>query len=374
MTITSRAIALLSRAGIMVNGPNPWDIQVHDGRLYSRVMRQGSLGLAESYMDGWWSAKAIDQFIYRLLLRDMDKEGGQLRRRAVSLMHRLYNHQTRARAAIVGREHYDIGNELYERMLDPLRMYSCGYWKDAQNLADAQKAKLELICQKLKLERGMRVLDIGCGWGGFAKYAAINFGVTVVGLTISVEQERYAKKACEHLPVDIRLQDYRSLAERFDRVVSIGMFEHVGYKNYRTYMKVARRCLVDDGLFLLHTIGGNYSVKGPDPFIGKYIFSNSMLPSQAQITRAYEGIFRVNEDWHNFGPYYDPTLMAWNDNFQAAWPELEKLDFIKYDERFKRMWEYYLLSCAGAFRARYTQLWQLVLSPRGVLGGYESVR
>lgn len=375
MTLKSRAIALLEEAGITVNGPNPWDIQVHDGRLYGRVLRQGSLGLGESYMDGWWSAEAVDQFIYRLLVSGLDQQAGhRLTKLALGLSHRLFNLQSQSRAFMVGKKHYDLGNDFYERMLDPYMQYSCGYWKEADTLDTAEEAKLRLIGEKLKLERGMRVLDIGCGWGGLARYLVTHYAVEVVGITVSIEQQKYARKFCDGLPVDIRFKDYRRLTERYDRVVSVGMFEHVGYKNYGTYMQVARRCLEPDGIFLLHAIGGNRSVTGPDPFMGKYIFPNGMLPSARQITRAYEGVFEVMEDWHNFGLYYDPTLMAWNHNFQHAWPELARMDSERFDQRFKRMWEFYLLSCAALFRARRAQLFQVVLSPYGVKGGYESVR
>ena len=204
------------------------------------------------------------------------------------------------------------------------------------------------------------MLDIGCGWGGFAKYAAENYSCHVTAVNISGEQLRYASEFCKGLPVHFENCDYRAVAGRFDKIVSVGMFEHVGQKNYRTFMDVVHRCLKDGGIFLLHTIGSNTSRTGCDPWITKYIFPNGMLPSIVQITKAVEGLF-VIEDWHNLGPHYDKTLMAWNDNFQQVWPKLQE----KYDTRFKRMWEYYLLSCAGAFRARSNQVWQIVMTKAG---------
>lgn len=188
---------------------------------------------------------------------------------------------------------------------------------------------------------------------------------------MSEEQARYAQDRLRHLPVEVRLADYRTLGddEPFDRVVSLGMFEHVGVKNYRTFMQVAARTLKPDGLLLLHTIGGNRSVSSTDPWLSRYVFPDSMLPSIRQIGDAMEGIF-VMEDWHNFGPDYDRTLMAWHDRFSSAWPSLQA----RYSERFRRMWEYYLLQCAGLFRARGAQLWQIVLSRQGVPGGYASLR
>jgi cyclopropane-fatty-acyl-phospholipid synthase len=169
--------------------------------------------------------------------------------------------------------------------------------------------------------------------------------------------------------VTFELSDYRQFnsrgEQRFDRVASVGMFEHVGHKNYRPYFEMARRSLADDGLFLLHTIGKNTSGRAVDPWIEKYIFPNGVLPSAKELASAIEGKF-VLEDWHSFGADYDRTLMAWFAQFNAAWPRLQSL----YDERFYRMWRYYLLSCAGCFRARDTQLWQLVLSASGLKGGY----
>jgi cyclopropane-fatty-acyl-phospholipid synthase len=254
-------------------------------------------------------------------------------------------------------------------MLDTRMIYTCAYWTKAATLDEAQENKLELTCRKLELERGMKVLDIGCGWGGFAKYAAERFGVSVTGLTVSAEQAKSARELCRGLPVEIRLLDYRQFHGQFDRVVSLGMFEHVGYKSYRVYMEKASRYLKDNGLFLLHTIGTNISSKWNDPWIDHYIFPGSLLPSIQQIGKAIEGLF-VMEDWHNFGADYDKTLMAWHQNFVNHWDDLKG----RYDEIFFRMWKYYLLSCAGAFRARKNQLWQIVLSKKGVPGGYVSLR
>jgi cyclopropane-fatty-acyl-phospholipid synthase len=356
---------LLAHAGVELNGSNPWDIQVHNEKLYPRIFVAGSLGLGEAYTEGWWDSERLDACFFRLMGADLD---GRLRNwkdflRVVQA--RLINRQNRTRAYQVGRIHYDAGNDLYARMLDRRMIYSCAYWQGASCLDAAQEAKLDLIRRKLDLRSGMRVLDIGCGWGGTARFLAERCGVEVVGVTISREQARLARESCRGLPVDIRLQDYRQLDETFDRVLSVGMFEHVGCKNYRTFMEVVRRCLTADGLFLLHTIGGNRTVVRTDGWIDRYIFPNAMLPSAAQVTIAAEGLF-VLEDWHNFGADYDRTLMAWFGNFDEAWPELRE----KYGEGFYRMWKYYLLSCAGTFRARRNQLWQIVFSPKGVPGGH----
>lgn len=366
----SQIQTLLEGTGITINGTNPWDIQVKNEGFYNRVLTQGSLGLGESYMDGWWECEAIDEFITRIFSIDVQsrlrknwKEIGLL------LASSLLNRQTGKRAYTVGEEHYDVGNELYKSMLDKRMVYTCGYWKTATDLDSAQEAKLDLVCRKIGLKAGDHVLDIGCGWGSFAKFAAEKYGASVVGVTISREQLALGQKSCEGLDVELRYQDYREVNEKFDHIVSLGMFEHVGYKNYPDYMRVANRCLKDDGLFLLHTIGTDRSVTSTDPWIEKYIFPNSMIPSLSQITKAAEQVFLI-EDVHNFSADYDTTLMHWYANFENAWPLLKD----QYNERFYRMWKFYLLTCAGSFRSRRNQLWQIVLSKKGVVGGYQSIR
>lgn len=374
LALRDRAQDLLDEAGIELDGNRPWDPQVYDERLFRRAFTEGNLGLGEAYMDGWWDCERLDQFFHRVQRAGLHEEvKTNLRTILASATARLLNLQDRDRAWEVGEEHYDLGNDLFEAMLDEGMNYSCAYWKDAKTLDAAQEAKLDLVCRKLKLSPGMRVLDIGCGWGGFAEHAAENYDVEVVGLTVSEEQASLARERCAGLPVEIRLEDYRDLSDAdgsFDRVVSIGMFEHVGYKNYDAFMQTAYDALDEGGLQLLHTIGSTTTSTTANPWITKYIFPNGMLPSIKQIAEAAEDRFVV-EDWHNFGQDYDPTLMAWYENFEDAWDDLEG----SYSERFRRMWHYYLLSCAGSFRARAVQLWQVVLAKvRGVEGGYEPVR
>jgi len=363
--------SLLYEAQITLNGSGDSDLQVINPEFYSRVLSDGILGLGESYMDGWWDVKKPDELFYKLINATLQEKVKTWKIVPHILKAKIFNAGKESKAFEVGVKHYDIGNKLFQKMLDKRMVYSCGYWKDAKNLDEAQEAKLDLICRKLNFKPGMKVLDVGCGWGGFCKYAAENYGVEVVGITISKEQAELAKELCKGLNVDIKLQDYRSLDPniQFDRVVSVGMFEHVGYKNYRIFMHAIHRLLKDDGLFLLHTIGANKSLVATDPWTNKYIFPNAMLPSIQQIGTSIEQFF-VMEDWHSFGDYYDTTLMAWFENFNNSWDEL-KLD---YDHRFYRMWKYYLLSCAGAFRARKNQLWQIVLSKEGVPNGYQSIR
>ncbi len=359
----------LAKADIQINGNNPWDIKVHHLGMYPRVLTEGALGLGESYMDGWWDCKRLDEFFNRILRIGLDRTIKSWKTALDDIIARLFNFQKISRAYQIGKRHYDIGNELYRCMLDELMIYSGAYWKDASTLDDAQKAKLDLVCRKLHLKPKMKVLDIGCGWGGTARFAAERYGVYVTGVTVSEEQVGFSCNMCCGLPVDIRLQDYRSLNGTYDRILSIGMFEHVGHKNYRTFMRMARALLKEDGLFVLQTIGRNRSGVRADPWINKYIFPNAMLPSPVQITSAVEGLF-VIEDWQNFGVDYEKTLLQWYKNFQENWHRLEHM----YDDRFYRMWKYYLLSCAGAFRSRRNHLWQIVLSPRGVLGTYRPKR
>ena len=352
---------LLDTANVKVNGSNAWDIQVHDQRLYDRLLKDASLGLGESYMDGWWDCEAIDQFIDRVLRADLHiKVKGDWKIILHVLKAKIFNLQASSRAFEVGEKHYDLGNDLYRAMLDKRLNYTCAYWKNAKTLDEAQEAKLELVCKKIGIKPGMHILELGCGWGSFAKYAAEKYGAHVLGVTVSKDQVALGNELCKGLPVELRLQDYREVDGKFDAVISIGVMEHVGYKNYHTYMEVVDRCLVEDGIAFIHTIGSNTTSFNADRWTTKYIFPNGMLPSITQLATAMEKKI-VMEDWHNFGPYYDNTLMAWYQNFENAWPELKS----DYDERFHRMWRYYLLSSAGGFRARYQQLWQIVMTRKG---------
>ncbi|MBA8878859.1 cyclopropane fatty acyl phospholipid synthase [Phyllobacterium myrsinacearum] len=359
---------LLGRAGIRINGDAPWDIHINDDRAASRILAQGSLGLGESYMDGWWDCAALDIFFERIFQANLT-EHVTAKDVLQTLKARLLNLQSSRRSWQVGKAHYDVGNDLFSEMLDSRMTYSCGYWNVANNLEDAQAAKLDLVCRKLGLQPGMRLLDIGCGWGSLMQFAAENYGVSCVGLTISKEQAEFARQKLSGLPVEFRLADYRSFNpngdEKFDRIASIGMFEHVGHKNYGAFFDACKRSLVDDGLFLLHTIGRKRTRNVIDPWFDRYIFPNGELPSLSEISTSVDGRF-VIEDVHNFGADYDKTLLAWHARFEAAWPQFAS----QYGERFYRMWRYYLLCMAGCFRARQIQLWQTVLSPSGVAGGY----
>jgi cyclopropane-fatty-acyl-phospholipid synthase len=362
--------SLLEIAGITINGDNDYDIQVHNEDAYGRVLRQGALGLGESYMDGWWDCPKLDQFFHKVLNADLEQKitgDWDVMFRVVS--HIVLNAGRKSKAFEVGKKHYDIGNDLYRAMLDKRLTYSCAYWKDAKNLDEAQEAKLDLVCKKIGLKKGQKILDIGSGWGSLIGFAAEKYGADALGVTVSKEQKKFVDKQYKNLPVKVKLLDYRDINGKFDHVVSLGMFEHVGYKNYRTFMEVVHKAISDDGLFLLHTIGSSNSLTNADPWMDKYIFPNGMIPSIQQIGKSIEGLF-VMEDWHNFSTDYDLTLMAWHNNFEKNWGQLKP----NYDERFHRMWRYYLLLSAASFRARKNQLWQIVLSKNGVPGGYKSIR
>lgn len=372
MMMNARSIIekMLAIADIKINGSAPFDIQINDSRFYQTVLNEGSMGLGESYMKGWWDCPELDDFLYRILHSGLDKKiKSNLHLVFLLLSARLMNRQSGNRVFKVAEKHYNLSNELFELMLDKYMMYSCAYWENAQDLDEAQERKLDLICRKLKLSPGLKILDIGCGWGGFEQYAACNYDVHVTGITISEKQAEMAAKRCEKLSVEIRIQDYRNINEQFDRVVSIGMFEHVGPKNYSVFMDTVNRNLKDDGLFLLHSIGSTEQKYITDPWIDRYIFPNGVIPSPAQLCQAFEKYF-VLQDWHNFGHYYDRTLMEWLKNFKNAWSTLRN----QYDDSFYRMWEYYLNISAASFRSGKNQLWQLVLTKQGCNVDYKSIR
>ena len=351
------SLEILGNAGIEVGGDQPRDIAVHDDRFWARVVAERELGLGESYQDGWWDANQLDEFIAEVQALDLrslvrPRPGLALQIAKAHAMNRQTVRQARRNAGA----HYNIGNDLYERMLDKRMIYSCGYWRRADDLDQAQEDKLDLICRKLRLEPGMRLLDIGCGWGGFARFAASEHGVTVTGVTPAREQARVARDVCAGLTVEIQECDYRDVEGRFDRIVSIGMMEHVGPRNLKTFFERCSDLLSGDGVMLHHTIGSLESKSHTDPWFDKYIFPGGVVPSLGQISSACERDW-VIEDLQNFGPYYDRTLMAWHRNVTEAWGNLPA-----YDERFRRTWDYYLLSSAGSFRARALQLWQVVFT------------
>ena len=371
MKAKEKVLEILALADIEINGADPWDIQIHDERFYQRVLSHGSMGLGESYMDGWWDVAQLDEFFSRVQKAELHDKVKTFSVVWLAAKGRLLNRQAKWSSRRVAHEHYDLGNELYQAMLDKNMQYTCAYWPGARTLDEAQENKLHLICRKLYLKPGMKVLELGCGFGGLARFMAKEYGCEVVSYNISHEQLRFARKFCEGLPVRFEEKDYREASRepKFDRVVAVGLCEHIGPKNHRSFLELMHSKLKDGGLFLLHTIGNSRTLVATDPWIDKYIFSGGVIPSIPQLAAAMEELW-VMEDWHNFGPDYDKTLMAWWDNFDTRYCTLDKQ---KYDRRFYRMWKLYLMMSAGAFRARRLQLWQIVLS-KGNAEGYVPVR
>lgn len=376
MAAKEQIASILREADIEIGGRRPWDLRVSDERLYARVLVGGSLAAGEAYMDGWWDADRLDEFCTRAHRARIHRRIATLPFTIHVALGRIWNYQDRRRSRRVAERHYDLSNELYVAMLGPTMQYTCAYYgPDGADVSldEAQHRKLELIARKLYLRPGMTVLELGGGFGELARHLAERHRCRVVSYNISREQVEFARRRCSGLPVEFRLQDYRDAASDptvYDRVVSIGLLEHVGPKNYRGFFELAHSRLAPAGLCLVHTIGGQVSKTVADPWIDKYIFPGGVIPSERQITTAKEGLF-VLEDWHNFGPDYDRTLLAWDENFRSAWPALSRDGGL--DERFYRMWRYYLNISAGAFRARALNLWQLVLS-RGDVPRYAPVR
>ena len=378
--------------------------EVDDERVYDEIISKRNLGLGESYMKGWWDHEAIDDFVYQIVRNkpDMNMTWMDVINLAYTYVTSyITNFQSPTRSLDVGVDHYDLGDEIYVNMLGDSMTYTCAYWKDVDiksyslprresvntkqvklQLNLAQERKLDLICRKLKLHPGMKVLDIGCGYGSFARYASEKYGVTVTGITISNDQLAYSMKSMSSDAVDYRFMDYRDLlvdehAQQYDAVVSIGMIEHVGWQNYDEFMKVVCRTMKDDGLALVHSIVGLKNKLVGDLWVTKYIFPGGLIPSLPQLSNSVQTTSLVIEDIHNFGAHYDKTLMMWYHLFVGNLEVINKQRVENGKDEltdvFVRMWRYYLLSCAGAFRARNLQLYQMVLSKKGVVGGYERV-
>lgn len=361
---------LLSHAGVTVNGNEPWDIRVNNDKFYTRTLR-GSLGFGEAYMEGFWDVDSIDDLFRRIIrMKITHSPMVMLNRALLETKARLLNLQTRIGSRAIAEKHYDLDHRLYELFLGPYNQYTCCFFNRAKTLEEAEIEKLEMVCNKLDLREGERVLDIGCGWGGFARYAAETRGCEVTGISISREQIDYARKYTSGLPVEIVESDYRDLPKRFeqghfDKAVIIGMIEHVGYKNYRKIFEIVSEVLKDSGQFLLHTIGNSRMTRVVDPWIEKYIFRNSMAPAMAQLARSLEGLFVVH-DWENYGHYYAPTLAHWQQRFESNWNKIKTIPSkTPFDERFRRMFNYYFLSCKAGFETEHIFLWHLLMTKEG---------
>lgn len=355
------------------------DIIVSNDEVFLDWMNRGMLAIGETYMAEQWTVAddlTLDEILTRLMKLPSDKKRKAFKSwdsKLFAMAARVFNYQSPARAGIVGAHHYDLGNDFFKLWLDPYMQYSCAYWKDVDNLDAAQEQKLHLIAKKLKMEPGMTVLEIGCGWGGLACFFAKHYGVKVTGITISNEQlngaREWAKReGVSHL-TEFKYQDYREMEGEFDRVVSIAMLEAVGYKNMDHYYNVIKRNLKNGGLALVHSITANRSTKtAHQRWILKYIFPNGFLPSVTQMCEFAEKKMIV-EDVHNLGPDYNKTCMAWDERF---WEHVNNGTIVK-SEVFKRMWHYYLCYCASGFRARTLQLHQVVYSKHRA-DRYDAVR
>jgi len=357
---------LLASADIHLNGNRAWDIHINHPHLLTRLLKQGGVALGDSYMDGWWECQAIDQMLERAMRARLHEKLQTPRAWWESLRGRMRHSDSEGPSRIVGRMHYQVGNPVYQAMFDTHMTHSCAYWVEgAQTLEEAQLAKLEMICRKLQLKPGMRILDIGCGWGSFMRYAAEHYGVTVIGLTTSEGQLKLGQELAGSLPVQFEMTDYLQFnpdsKSRFDRIVSIGLFDQLGAHNFSAFFQTAKRSLKDDGWMLLQTQGKTQRSGLLDAWDDKHIHPTGYIPRLDEVTQASEAHFVV-EDVHNFGADHDRTLQQWHQRFEMAWPQLR----LSHDERFYRMWRFHLLSSAASFRTRHKQMWQLVLSPKGL--------
>ncbi len=371
---------IFARAGIRLfrhlssANARPADVIIHDPRFYRRVLFGGNLALGNSYIEGWWDAQRVDMTLHKLLrsgvfmkwyVRGHNQFVNWLRSRVLNL-------QTINRSRRVVERHFDIGNELYEGMLDRNMQYSCGYWKGAQTLDESQINKMKLISDKLGLQQGMCVAELGGGFGGLSKFMAER-GCSVSLWNISHEQVNFAREFCAGLPVTIYEDDYRNAYGTYDRVVAIGLCEHVGHKNYRRpFFETVHRILKEDGLFLMQTIGATHRGFETEAWLNANIFPNSALPTMTRLARAFEPLF-VLEDWHNLHLDYVQTLRAWRSNFHESWTELTEAFPEKYDVRFKRMWDYYLNFAIGLFTSRAINISQFVFSKGGLRVDVENV-
>lgn len=371
---------LLALGTIELNGPKLWDLQVTDRRFYKRILTGGVLGFAEAYIEGWIDCEQMDELIARLLQAGIKQKLKNNWRLMLHLFQsQIFNLQALSRASQVADAHYNLSNRFYEYMLGESMAYTAAYYKNATSLDEAQYAKYDLVCRKLQLKPGETVLELGCGWGGFARYAAEHYGCRMVSVNISKQQVRYAKELCRQWPVAVFRCDYRDEAcynpdkIRFDKAVSIGMAEHVGPKNHRRLFGTVFRQLKPNGLFLLHTIGSDRSLTACEPFTHKYIFPNSVIPSLKQLSSAAEGWF-VTEDLQNFGKYYFNTLKEWYTNVKSNWQSIQALDYTKFNSRFDRIWSFYLLGGMGMAKSKANHLWQIVFSGKAYRDLYEAVR
>ena len=347
------------------------ELVVHNVDTFTRLVREGDLGFCDAYLDGWWDSPDLQGFLDLLHDRNDDLyEGfpGMFLVRAYERMRHWMNGNSRKQARKNISYHYDLGNAFYALWLDPSMTYSSALFETGlESLEAAQKAKYASMVDRIGAMPGDHVLEIGCGWGGFAEYAAGERGLRVTGLTISEEQLSYAREHIEKAGlsdrVDFRLQDYRDEVGRYDGIASIEMFEAVGEKYWPAYFETLKRCLNPGAKATLQIITlqeARFETyrKGVD-FIQKYIFPGGMLPSKTALREQVQAVGLEQVDSFAFGDSYSQTLRRWHYAFNARWPEVAALGF---DDRFRRMWNFYLTSCAGSFRGENCDVVQLTVA------------
>lgn len=345
-------------------------LNIKNSRVANRLISGGNVGFAESYMDGDWDSPDLAELltIAALNIQALDRSlrGSYLYRAYSKLAHRLNRNTEKGSRQNIS-QHYDLGNDFYSAWLDPSMTYSAGIFEnESTTLEQSQTAKYARLADQLGLQPGHEVLEIGCGWGGFAEYAAKERGASVRAITISKEQKSFAEKRIFEAglaeKVTIDFCDYRHLEGKYDRIASIEMFEAVGQQYWPVYFERLNRHLSDDGSAALQiiTIADDQFdeyIKRPD-FIQRYIFPGGMLPSPEKLNREFRNAGLACTDWFDFGSGYAKTLEEWNIRFQAAWPDIRSET---YDDRFKRMWDYYFAYCIAGFRAKTIDVCQVRL-------------
>jgi len=341
------------------------DIVVNNKEMFVKIASNGELGLVESYINGDWDSDNLEKTISELISK-LDFLKNQIKKQSLNFIfmeikavikNRIQNNSIKSVKKNIS-HHYDIGNDLFQKMLGKHMQYTCAYfYKPNMTLDEAQYAKMELIAKKIDLKPNMKVLDIGCGFGSMAQHLAKHYNVYVIGVTLSKEQKKYADEYFSHPRVTIELKDYRHVTGNFDRVYSVGMFEQVGRKRYKEYYDKCYELLKPDGIMLIHTIGTNKRKWNHNSFINKYIFPEGELPHIENLTHSFVDKWHL-EDWQNMGLSYAKTTKLWHTNI-GDWSGLDN-----YDERFRRMWDFYLLGCVANFQSRNVCLWQIVYTKR----------
>jgi cyclopropane-fatty-acyl-phospholipid synthase len=338
-------------------------VVIENPEFFRRVLTQGNLGLGESYMEHQFEVEhgTLERFLMALARSDIEQAVRDNPRQVARLASIRVKNLFRGRMANV-QSHYDLGEDLFAAFLDDSLAYSCGYQRSSSDtLAELQVNKFDRICQKLSLVPGERLLDIGCGFGGLLIHAARHYGVQCVGITISRHHHRRGREIVEAQglsgQIDIRFATHEQIPEQFDKIVSVGMMEHLSRRDYPVYIRNIKRSLTEGGAGLIHCIGCNNFRNRHDPFIQKYIFPGSGQPRLSEMALFLEKNALSILDVENMAQHYAPTLRGWQENFANNY---HRLDHRKYDDRFRRMWEYYLACGIAAATASDSALYQVL--------------